>query len=116
MLAAATLTAGVEDYRRQVQMHENATLFKVTDGAGDLCGFYILRVDTYVDKKVGVLVAAAGRAGFSLADALMPTIEKQFIGCDELQQYCRRPGMVRKLLKQDWEPTHIAMRKVLKNG
>lgn len=110
MLASATLTATVEDYRRQVE--EGAALFEVADEAGQVLGFYVLRIDDYAEKTVGVLVAAAGVPGFSFADSLMPVIENQFLNCAEITQYCSRPGMVRKLAAQGWAPTHVVMRKV----
>jgi len=114
MLQAATLTATVEDYRLQVE--QGAALFKVSTEAGAALGFYILRVDEYAQKTVGVLVAATGMSGFSFADSLMPIIEGQFIGCSEITQYCSRPGMVKKLAKQGWEVTHIVMRKRVNHG
>lgn len=113
-LADAVISASVEDYRRQVE--DGAVLFKVSAGRR-VVGFYILRVDHFAEKTIGVLVAASGLPGFSFADDLMPIIEKQFIGVDELHQYCSRPGMVRKLAGAGWEPTHLVMRKrMVKNG
>lgn len=113
LLAAACLCSCVEDYRRQVEA--GAVLFGVSV-AGEVVGFYILRVDQWAEKTIGVLVAASGLPGFSFADALMPVIERQFIGCDEIHQYASRPGMVKKLARTGWEATHLCMRKVLKNG
>lgn len=113
-LAAAVISASVEDYRRMVEA--GAVLFEVSDEAGAVLGFYILRVDHAAEKTIGVLVAAAGKAGHRFADDLMPVIEGQFIGCDELHQYASRPGMVKKLVGQGWEATHLVMRKVLNHG
>jgi len=113
-LAAAVISASVEDYRRQVE--GGAVLFQVTNDAGEVLGFYILRVDHCAEKTIGVLVAAAGRPGHRFADELMPIIEGQFVDCDELHQYASRPGMVKKLVGQGWEATHLVMRKVLNHG
>lgn len=113
LLAAAVISSSVEDYRRQVE--EGAVLFRVSSAEKTL-GFYILRVDTWAEKTVGVLVAASGLPGFSFADDLMPIIEQQFIGVDEIHQYCSRPGMVRKMLARGWQPTHFVIRKVVKHG
>lgn len=113
-LAEAVLVASVEDYRRQVES-EDAVLFRITDDDGPIC-YYILRVDHYAEKKIGVIVAATARARFSVYDHLMSIVEGQFLGCDELIQYCSRAGAVRKLVRQNWAPTHIAMRKVLNHG
>lgn len=113
LLAAACLSSCVEDYRRQVE--EGAVLFQVSTEAGPV-GFYILRVDQWAEKTIGVLVAASGLPGFSFADDLMPIIERQFIGCAEIHQYASRPGMVRKLHAAGWGATHLVMRKVMSHG
>lgn len=113
MLRAATLTAAVEDYRAQVE--SGAVLFQVSDDSGPV-GYYILRVDEYAEKTVGVLVAASGKPGYAFADTIMPIIEKQFIGCEEIQQYCSRAGMVKKLAAQGWEATHLVMKKRINHG
>lgn len=113
MLAAAVLSCSVEDYRQQVE--EGAVLFEVSTADG-VQGFYILRVDTWAEKTIGVLVAAAGKPGFHFADELMPVIESQFKDCHEIHQYCSRPGMAKKLARSGWEPTHLVMRKIVKNG
>jgi hypothetical protein len=112
-LAGAVISASVEDYKRQVEA--GASLFRVSLD-GEAVGFYILRVDTHAEKTIGVLVVAAGKPGYSFADALMPVIERQFIGVDEIHQFCSRAGMVKKLTRQGWEATHMVMRKVVKNG
>lgn len=114
LLAGACRISSVEDYRRQVDSEE-AVLFEIASG-GEVIGFYLLRVDHYAEKIIGVIVAAAAVPGFALVDTLMPAIERQFIGCDEIIQYCARPGMVRKMIPAGWEPTHIVIRKVLKHG
>jgi len=114
MLAAACISASVEDYRRQVEA--GAVLFQVSDEEGRALGFYILRTDRHAEKTIGVLVCAAGLPGFSFADSLMPVIERQFIGVDEIHQYASRPGMIRKLVKAGWEPTHMVMIKRVSHG
>lgn len=113
LLAAACLCSSVEDYRRQVE--NGAVLFAVSV-AGEAVGFYILRVDQWAEKTIGVLVAASGLPGFSFADDLMPVIERQFVDCDEIHQYASRPGMVKKLAATGWQATHLCMRKVMKHG
>lgn len=113
-LAEATTTASRADYQRQVE--QGAALFRVSDADGATLCFYILRVDRYATKTVGVIVAATAKADFPLTDLLMPHIERQFIGCDVLEQYCQRPGMVKKMIKQGWEPTHIVIRKRINHG
>ena len=114
MLASAVLSASVEDYRQEVE--DGATLFQVTAESGAVLGFYILRVDTWAEKTIGVLVAAAGVPGFRFADCLMPVIEGQFVGVAEIHQYASRPGMIRKLVGQGWEATHMVMRKKVNHG
>lgn len=113
MLGAAVISASVEDYRAQVA--SGAVLFSVSEESA-VIGYYILRVDQFAEKTIGVLVAASGCAGYAFADLLMPIIEQQFIGVDEIHQYCSRAGMVKKLLRQGWEPTHLVMRKKVKHG
>lgn len=93
-----------------------ATLFEVSAEAGGVLGFYILRVDRHAEKTIGVLVCASGVPGWSFADDLMPVIERQFIGVDEIHQYASRPGMVKKLARSGWEATHLVMVKRVKNG
>lgn len=113
-LAEATTTASQADYQRQVE--QGASLFRVSGADGEPLCFYILRVDRYATKTVGVIVAATAKADFPLTDLLMPHIERQFIGCDVLEQYCQRPGMVKKMLHHGWEPTHVVIRKRLNHG
>lgn len=115
MLRSAVISASVEDYRRQVE--GGAKLFQVIAESGAVLGFYILRLDHHAEKTIGVLVAAAGVPGFAFADCLMPHIENQFVGVDEIHQYASRPGMIRKLVGMGWEATHLVMRKKgQKNG
>lgn len=110
MLQSAVISASVEDYRRQVEA--GAVLFQViAEQSGAVLGFYILRIDQHAVKTIGVLVAAAGVPGFAFADCLMPLIESQFEGVDEIHQYASRPGMIRKLTGMGWEATHLVMRK-----
>lgn len=114
MLRHAVISASVEDYRLQVEA--GAVLFQVS-ADGFPVGFYILRLDQHAEKTIGVLVVASGVPGFAFADSLMGHIESQFQGVDEIHQYASRPGMIRKLVKTGWEPTHMVMRKRMqKNG
>jgi hypothetical protein len=114
-LADACLIASVEDYQAQVETGK-AALFRISDEAGAALCFYILRIDEYAHKRIGVIVAATSRAKFSLVDCMMSSIEKQFIGVDEIQQFCTRAGMVKKMVAQGWEATHIVISKKVNHG
>lgn len=114
-LAPTCISGCVEDYKSQVE--EGAALFCVSRlDTGQVLGYYILRVDQWAEKTIGVLVVAAGLPGYDFAGHVMPIIEGQFLGVDEIHQYCSRAGMVKKLLAQDWQATHLVMRKVVNRG
>lgn len=113
VLAAAVSHASVEDIRRQVEA--GAALFQVT-AKGAVVGYYVLRVDKLSAGCEGVLVAAAGRIpGVDLTAALVPVIERQFIGCVSMRVHTNRPGLVKKLAAQGYGGAEIVVRKRL-NG
>lgn len=118
MLAEALTWGGIAPVAEQVKSGV-ATLFRVYTlggalgfGAGTLA-YYVLRVDRVVGGDEGVLVLAAGRAGFDLTATLLPTIELQFIGCKAIRVHTSRRGVAKKLAAQGYADGEIVLRKAL---
>lgn len=111
MLAEALTWGGIAPVAQQVQSGV-ATLFRVRTLGGTLA-YYVLRVDRVADGDEGVLVLAAGRAGFDLTATLLPTIELQFIGCKAIRVHTSRRGVAKKLAAQGYADGEIVLRKAL---
>lgn len=94
------------------QAENGAPLFRVA-ADGEAIGYYLLRVDYLPEGAEGVIVAAAGRPGFDLAEMCLPYIEGQFKGCKSLRVHTARPGLVRKLAGVGWRPMEFVMKKDL---
>lgn len=112
VLAPSIPFGSAEDLREQVAA--GACLFQV-ERAGDLVGFYVLRIDQSASGAEGVLVAAAARDETDLTASLLPHIERQFIGCKTIRIHTARPGLARKLATRGgYGAAEIIMRKSLK--
>lgn len=111
MLAGALTWGGIAPVAQQVQSGV-ATLFQVRALAGTLA-YYVLRVDQVAGGDEGVLVVAAGRAGFDLTATLLPAIERQFIGCKAIRVHTSRRGVAKKLAAQGYADGEIVLRKAL---
>lgn len=94
----------------KAQAEAGAVLFRVHRD-GKTAAYYLLRVD----GREGVLVAAAGRDEIDLTAAVLPHIERQFIGCEGLRIHTGRPGLVRKLAALGYGGVEFVLRKKL-NG
>lgn len=116
-VAAAWLAGAVdtaEDLRAlRLQFESGASLFGVWIG-GACCGAFLLRIDSSMAGPVGVVVAAGGNyPGISLLGAIMPQIEKLFIGCKSLRVHSSRPGIAKPLLGLGFKPSEIVYQKEL---
>jgi hypothetical protein len=111
VLSEATPYASADDL--QAQEKAGAKLFRVTCDKKRV-GYYLLRVDRLAAGNEGVVVAAAGKLdGVDLITLLMPTVEKQFIGCQTMRVHTARPGMARKLAVKGFAAGEIVLRKKL---
>lgn len=117
LLGLAMVHATTGDLKFQVESGK-ALLFQVIrEQAGTmpaLVGYYVLRVDETADGCEGVLVAAAGDgAGVDLTEAILPVIEKQFIGCRIIRIHTARPGLAKKLHAAGYNMGEMVLRKRL---
>lgn len=97
----------------QTQVEHGAVLYAV-EHAGAAVAWYVLRVELGPDSDEGVIVAAAGDLpGVDLTAAVVPVIEKQFIGCKTLRFHTARPGMARKMARLGYAAGEIVLRKTL---
>lgn len=106
-LAAAITWGTVESLR--CQLDAGAVLFRVSQDDETLA-FYMLRVDRTETGSEGVIVAAAGRAGFA---SLLPYIERQFVGVQSIRVHTSRRGVARVLAAQGYTDGEIVLRKSL---
>jgi hypothetical protein len=115
-IATALATATLADI--EFQTENGAQLFEVQDDAGQIVAAFVLRVDLLACRTVGVVVAAGGNLpGVDLTAAIMPYIERLFIGIDAITVHTARPGLVRKLAPQGFRPVEIILEKqVQKHG
>lgn len=115
-IATALATATLADI--EFQTENGAQLWEVQDDAGQVVAAFVLRVDLLACRTVGVVVAAGGNLpGVDLTAAIMPCIERLFIGIDAITVHTARPGLVRKLAPQGFRPVEIILEKqVQKHG
>ncbi|KQQ97421.1 hypothetical protein [Massilia sp. Leaf139] len=111
----AVISGGLDDIKRQTE--RGAQLFQVEDDAGAVVCAFVLRVDYYACRTVGVVVAAGGACdGVDLTAVLMPHIEKHmFVGVDAIAVHTERRGLVRKLEPQGYRVAEIILEKEVKN-
>lgn len=107
MLSPAIPNWSVSELKKEIERRDSA-LFSVSRiGSENPLGFYVLRKD----GDEGVIVAAGGRAGFSLVDAVLPIAEKQFIGVKTIRIHTARKGLAKKLKQQGYREQEIVLTK-----
>jgi len=110
-LTTATL-ADIED-----QTRNGAQLFEVQDDEGEAVAAFVLRCDRLACRNVGVVVAAGGSLpGVDLTAAIMPYIERMFVGVDAIAVHTARPGLQRKLAPQGFRIKEIILEKEVGHG
>jgi len=103
--------ATVAEIRRQVETGA-AALWHVLEGEA-VRAVFVLRVDHDADGSEGVIVAAAGACrGVDLTAALLPHVERLFLGCRAVRIHTARPGMARKLARMGYVPREVVFGKV----
>lgn len=118
---AAALLSGHETpavlraFRQDVEAGA-AQLLRIEDEAGALLCAVIVRIDDDPDGPEGVIVSAAGRAGFDLTASCLPAIEARFQGVAGFRIHTKRPGLAHKLRRQGYEDAEIVLRKRVNHG
>lgn len=109
-IARALISGGLDDIKRQCE--NGAQLFQVEEG-GAVVAAFVLRVDRYASRTVGVVVAAGGACdGVDLTESIMPHIERNmFVGVDAVAVHTERRGLVRKLDRQGYRVAEIILEK-----
>lgn len=112
----AVISGMLDDIKRQTE--RGAQLFQVEDESGAVVGAFVLRVDSYACRTVGVVVAAGGDLpGVDLTDAIMPHIERHmFRGVDAIAVHTERRGLVKKLEQQGYKVAEIILEKGVNHG
>lgn len=116
-IAQAVISGGLEDIKRQTE--RGAKLFAVeADNDGTVVAAFVLRVDHFAGRTVGVVVAAGGAfPGVDLTASLMPHIEQNmFVGVDAIAVHTERTGLVKKLAGQGYSVAEIILEKEVKHG
>lgn len=104
LLAGCFTNAGaLAQVRAQVESGQ-AQLF-MADAGGEIVAAFVLRVD----GVEGVIVAAAGPV--ELIPALLPHMEKRFVGCRAFRIHTARAGLARVLLAHGYDGQEIVLRK-----
>lgn len=85
----------------------------VLEGEGGPVGAYALKV-TEPGPVVWLMAAGGNVRGIDLTGAIVPAIERQAAGADQVAVTTRRRGLVKKLLRQGYQITGITLRKKLK--
>lgn len=99
-----------------MQVEQGAQLFALTDG-DETIGAFVLRIDHFATINEGVLVAAGGMAnGIDLTQAILPVIEKMFIGCQSIRIHTGRVGLAKKLCLQGYKMAELILSKEINNG
>lgn len=112
LIATALQHATPAEIRSQVESGA-AVLYRVMQG-GRMGAVFVLRVDHDADGSEGVIVAAAGGVrGVDLTAAVLPHIERMFIGCRAVRIHTARPGLARKLAAAGYRPAEIVLTKGL---
>lgn len=119
--AAAGLLAGHEtpavlaSFRADVEAGA-AQLLHIEDEAGALLCAVLIRIDDDPEGPEGVIVSAAGRAGFDLTAECLGAIEARFKGVAGFRIHTKRPGLVRKLQRQGYGAAELVLRKRVTHG
>jgi hypothetical protein len=115
-IAQAVISGGLDDIKRQTA--NGAQLFAVEAENGAVVAAFVLRVDRYACRTVGVVVAAGGALpGIDLTASIMPHIERHmFVGVDAIAVHTERRGLVRKLEGQGYKVSEIILEKEVTHG
>jgi len=110
LVSLGLATAALPDIEYQVR--NGAQLFELHDDDGEVVAAFVLRVDRRECRNVGVVVAAGGSLpGIDLTAAIMPHIERMFVGCEAIAVHTERPGLVRKLNRQGYRTVEVILEK-----
>lgn len=105
--AVGSLVARVDPLRvgpvSIAELCRSAVIFEVQSD-GERIGFYALESRRESSRLVGWVLAAAGRCigSAAMTRRVLPLIEKQFIGVDEVAIATKRPGLRAELSKQGY--------------
>lgn len=114
-IAQAVHPANLQGIKYQVDQ-QIAKLFYLWNDI-DICGAFVLRIDTNGIGSEGVIVAAAADLhGVDLMATCMPAIEKKFIGCGAIRYHTNRPAVAKKMARFGFVADEIVCRKEMKNG
>lgn len=115
-IASAVISGVLDDIKRQTE--NGAQLFELVNANGAVVGAFVLRVDTWACRRVGVLVAAGGAVpGVDLTQLLMPHIEQHmFKNVDVIAVHTARRGLVKKLEAQGFGVVEIILEKEVNHG
>lgn len=92
------------------QLDHGAKLFHITH-QGEIVGAFVLRIDNGTE---GVIVAGTAKLqGVDMLTAVMPEIEKRFVGCKTVRYHTARPALAKRLLKMGYAPREIVCMKTL---
>lgn len=92
------------------QLSHGAKLFHITH-QDTIVGAFVLRVD---NGDEGVIVAGTAKVqGVDMLAAVMPQIEKLFVGCKTVRYHTARPALAKRLLKMGYAPREIVCMKTL---
>lgn len=109
----ARIKGAIEDLRMRVESG-GATLYAVTDDAGELVGAAVLWIEHCAAGAEGVIAATAGApgAGVRLLD-LLPHFEQRLrdSGCVTIRVHPCRPGMLRFCLRAGYRPREWVLAK-----
>lgn len=93
-----------------------AQLFYVWAG-GELCGAFVLRIDSDGTIDEGVICAAAGELkGIDLMATILPVIEDKFKGCSAIRFHTSFPAVAKKMAWHGYAADEIVSRKVIHYG
>lgn len=93
---------------------EHASVHEVLED-GDPVAWFAVRGYAHREAHEVELLIAAGRASVDLSRSVLPFIESCVRPADALTIYTRRPGLVRKLLKQGYRVDATVLRKTLRS-
>lgn len=80
----------------------------------DLCGAFVLRIDSDGTVDEGVICAAAGELdGVDMMATILPVIEKKFKGCAAIRFHTSFPAVAKKMAWHGYAADEIVSRKIL---
>lgn len=91
----------------------NAEFFRVLDDGAPVA-FYVLRARQGRKGVTAEITLAHGRADVDLVDTVLPLIEKQCAGCQQMRIETRRAGLMKKLERAGYERASVILTKELK--